>query len=424
MRTPSLMAAVLLFCFTAVAAAQTTIVSTQLRPIEEAEKMRNVLLKGAADPVNFIPEDSNTYQTRMQAELAAAKGRVHVTIALEGELAPLDAMGGLTDVSDVIRQLSASRDFSAGSLELAKMGGKAFRFVPFLTNTYIMAANKKALNYLPKGADLDRLTWEQVIEWSKNLKQATGAAKFGLPAGPKGLLHRFFQGYLYPDYTGGLVRTFKTGDAEKMWADLRELWQYTNPRSTAYNFMEEPLKTGEVWVAFDHTARLLPALTEKPGDFVAFPAPAGPKGRYYMPVLAGLAIPKNTPDRSAAVRLIDHLTKPKIQALALQEVGFFPAVKADVGKLPQGTRIAAEGVLKTFGAKDGKAAKLPVGLGARNGEFNKVFIDTFQRIIIRNENIRTVLNEQARVLSEVIKAANAPCWAPDESSGTQPCPVL
>lgn len=423
MRTLSLTATFLVL-FTAVAAAQTTVVSTQLRPIEEAEKMRRVLLQGVADPVNFIPEDPNTYQTRMQAELAAAKGKVHVTIALEGELEPLDALGGLTDVDDVIRQLSATREFSSGSLALARMGGRAYRFVPFLTNTYIMVANRKALDYLPRGADLDRLTWEEVIGWAKNLKQATGSAKFGLPAGPKGLLHRFFQGYLYPDYTGGLVRTFKTAEAEKMWADLRELWQYTNPRSTAYNFMEEPLKTGEVWIAFDHTARLLPAFTDNPDAFVAFPAPAGPKGRYYMPVLAGLAIPRNTPDRSASIRLIDHLTRPTVQALALGEVGFFPAVKADVGKLSRGIRIAAAGVSKTFGSADGKAAKMPVGLGARNGEFNKVFIDTFLRIVIRREAIRPVLNEQADVLSEVIKAANAPCWAPDESSGTQPCPVL
>lgn len=415
--------AVFLFLLTAGAAAQTTVVSTQLRPIEEAQKMRTVLLKGTVDPVRFIPEDPNTYQTRMQAELAAAKGEVHVTIALEGELEPLDAIGGLTDVDDVIGQLSASRDFSAGSLALAKMGGRAFRFVPFLTNTYIVAANKKALQYLPKGADIDRLTWVQLIEWSRNLRQVTGSAKFGLPAGPKGLLHRFFQGYLYPGYTGGLVRAFRSPEAHGLWTDLKELWQYTNSRSTAYSFMEEPLRTGDVWIAFDHTARLLPALRERPGDFVAFPAPAGPRGRYYMPILAGLAIPKNTPDRGAAVRLIDHLTRPDIQALALREVGFFPAVKADVGRLSPGIRVAADAVSKTFGAGDGKAAKIPVGLGTRNGEFNKVFIDTFQRIILRNEQIPAVLNRQADALREVIREAGAPCWAPDESSGGRPCPV-
>ena len=49
--------------------AQTNVVSTQMRPVEEAEKVRNIILKGAPDAVNFIPEDGNTYFTRMKAEL-------------------------------------------------------------------------------------------------------------------------------------------------------------------------------------------------------------------------------------------------------------------------------------------------------------------------------------------------------------------
>ena len=68
--------------------AQTNVVSTQMRPVEEAEKVRTVILKGAPDPVNFIPEDGNTYFTRMKAELGAAQGKVHATIALDGELSP------------------------------------------------------------------------------------------------------------------------------------------------------------------------------------------------------------------------------------------------------------------------------------------------------------------------------------------------
>ncbi len=72
------------------ALAQTTLVSTQLRPIEEAEKMRNVILKGAPDAVNFVPEDSNTYLTRMKAELASPKGNVHLTMALDGDLGPVN----------------------------------------------------------------------------------------------------------------------------------------------------------------------------------------------------------------------------------------------------------------------------------------------------------------------------------------------
>jgi multiple sugar transport system substrate-binding protein len=187
--------------------------------------------------------------------------------------------------------------------------------------------------------------------------------------------------------------------------------------------MEEPLKTGEVWVAFDHTARLLPALNDKPNDFVTFPAPSAAKGRGFMPVIVGIAVPKNSPDRAAAERAIDHLTKPATQAAILREVGFFPVVKADLGTLSPGVQLAADGMNKTFAAADGRASLLPTGLGDKNGEFNKAFIDTFQRIVLRGEDIKVVLAEQGKALDQLMKDANAPCWAPDASSGTAPCPV-
>jgi multiple sugar transport system substrate-binding protein len=405
------------------ALAQTTLVSTQLRPIEEAEKLRNVILKGAPDAVNFVPEDGNTYLTRMRAEVAAPQGKVHVTMALDGELGPVNSLGGLQDLDDIVGKLGSSRQFSAAALSIGKLGGDKQRFIPVMTNTFQMVANKQALRFLPAGADINALTYAQLKAWAKAMKDGTGEAKLGFPAGPRGLMHRYFQASLYPSYTGGVVRTYANADAVAMWTDFKDLWQYVNPRSTAYGFMEEPLKTGEVWVAFDHTARLLPALNEKPNDFVAFPAPSAGKGRGFMPVIVGLAIPKNTPDRAAAERVIDHLTKPATQALILREVGFFPVVGADLGGLSPGVRLAAEGMGKVFSARDGKASLLPAGLGAKNGEFNKVFIDTFSRIVLRNEDVKTVLAEQGKVMDQIMKDANAPCWAPDASSGGAPCPV-
>jgi multiple sugar transport system substrate-binding protein len=405
------------------AMAQVNVISTQLRPVPELEKVRTVLIKDAKPEINWIPEDGNTYMTRMQAEAQASSGKVHVTIALDAELSPVNAAGTLQDIDDVMTRLSGSREFSAASKDIAKMGGTTTRFIPFLSNTFQMAANKKALQYLPQGANITNLTWAQTIQWAKNIKAATGENKFGLPGGPSGLIHRFFQGYALPAYTGGVVRNFKSAEAEKMWTDLKDLWTVTNPRSTAFNSMDEPLKSGDVWVAFDHTARLLPALNDKPDDFVAFPAPSGPKGRFFMPVISGLAIPKNTPDRAASIAAIEHLTSPAVQAKALAEVGWFPTVKTDIGALPRGVQIAAIGVGQTFSAPGARGALLPAGLGAKNGEFNKVFIDSFQRIIVRNEDIKTVLASQGQALAEVMKEANARCWAPDASSGTAPCPV-
>ena len=96
---------------------------------------------------------------------------------------------------------------------------------------------------------------------------------------------------------------------------------------------------------------------------------------------------------------------------------------AALGALPAGVRLAADGMNKVFAAKDARASLLPAGLGAKNGEFNKVFIDTFARIVLRNEDIKTVLADQGKTLGQLMRDANAPCWAPDASSAGAPCPV-
>ena len=76
-------------------------------------------------------------------------------------------------------------------------------YVPWMQATYIMAASKKALQYLPEGAKLETLTYSQLGEWAANVQKATGQRVLGFPAGPTGLMARFLEGYLLPSYTGG-----------------------------------------------------------------------------------------------------------------------------------------------------------------------------------------------------------------------------
>ena len=86
------------------------------------------------------------------------------------------------------------------------------------------------------------------------------------------------------------MRTFKSEKTVAAWEKFKDLWAVVTPNSTSYNFMQEPLLSEQVWVAWDHVARLKGAISQRPDDFVVFPAPAGPEGRGYMPVVAGLAI--------------------------------------------------------------------------------------------------------------------------------------
>ncbi|MDP2660479.1 MAG: extracellular solute-binding protein, partial [Dehalococcoidia bacterium] len=252
----------------------------------------------------------------------------------------------------------------------------------------------------------------------------TNKRMLGFPAGPKGLMHRFFQGYLYPSYTGSTgVVAFKTPEAATMWKEFKETWQYVNPQSTNYDFMQEPLLAEEVWIGFDHVARLINAPKEKPNDFLLVPAPAGPKARGFMPVLAGLAIPKGAPNRAGAESLIDYLTQPKQQSATAANLGFFPVTNAPVpADLNPGIKLESEAVQKQAASKDALVSLLPVGLGAKGGDFNNVFLETFQRIVLKNEEIQPVLDAKAKDLQTIMNDTKAACWAPDPPSDG-PCKV-
>lgn len=209
-----------------------TFLSTQLNPIEEAEKVRKVILKDFQGQVDFIPSESGTFLTRLKAEFQAKKSSISVIGALHGDLLSLSQEGSLAPLDAVIKGLG-DRQFISSLVTLGKLGQKEQYYIPWMQATYIMAANKKALQYLPKGSDVNTLTYAQLLQWGKNITKATGERKLGFPAGDKGLIHRFLQGYLYPSFTGGLVRTFKNRDAARMWSQFKEIWKYANPRSTS-----------------------------------------------------------------------------------------------------------------------------------------------------------------------------------------------
>ena len=391
--------------------------STQATPVNEQKDMREIVLKGSPVAVEFATNSDGPYYTRLNAELQANKGTIGVLGALHGGLS-----SSAKDLVD-LGKLGSGSNIGAAFMKLGKLGGTEQKYIPWMQATFVMAANKKALAYLPAGADINKLTYDQLVAWSRNLAEKTGGPKFGFPAGPQGLKHRFFQGYLYPSYADSMVTEFRSAGAEAGWTMFKELWKYTHPSSTNYNFMQEPLLSEQVWVAFDHIARLADAFNGKPNDFVAFPAPAGPTGRGFMPVLAGLAIPRTAPDRAAAEKLIQHLLKPETQIATLRATNFFPTVEVKLpADLPASARITAEAVSRQAGAADANPGLLPVGLGALGGKFNQVYVDSFERIVLAGQPIRAVLNEQADALRKLMVEANAPCWEPDQPSAGA-CPV-
>ncbi len=398
--------------------------ANQFKPVEEQGKMQDIILKDAPVKADFIPEDPGPFNDRLNAEEKAGKLTVSLIGALHGDMDPFNKSGYLEDLTPLVQKLG-DRGFAPAFMDLARLGTKdKTYYVPWMQATYVLAINKKALQYLPQGADINALTYTQLKDWGAAMQKATNKRMLGFPAGPKGLLHRFFQGYLYPSYTGSSgVAAFKTPEAAAMWKDFKDMWQYVNPQSTNYEFMQEPLASEEVWVAWDHVARLINVAKDKPNDFVLVPSPAGPKGRGFMPVLAGLAIPKGAPNRAGAEQLIDYLTQPKQQANTAAQLAFFPVTNAPVpSELNAGIKLESEAVQKQAASKDALVSLLPIGLGAKGGDFNTVYLDTFQRIIVKGEDVQTVLDAQAKTLQGIMDETKAGCWAPDPPSDG-PCKV-
>jgi multiple sugar transport system substrate-binding protein len=397
-----------------------TFLSSQFNIVEEAAKFRTILEDGGYD---FREVAGGDLITQVLAEAETGQGEIDVIGDLHGGFPPLAAEGTLDNLIDVLEDLEADREFVPWMVELGLLDSEDYLYyVPWMQATYIMAAHNDALMYLPEGADLNALTWEQVAEWCQTIMSETGEPRCGFPYA--GLFHRILEGYLWPSYTGGMVTGFKSPEAAEMIAWVRDaLWPYVHPESISYEFMQDPLLAGDVWVTLDHTARLINAFNEQPENFVAFPAPAGPAGRGFMPVVVGLAVPSTSDNKEGAAALIDYLTQPETQSQVLRELAFFPAVTGvDTTDLPEGVALEAGAVEAQAASADALPALLPVGLGERGGEINNIFRAAFDRVVLNGEDAQTVLDEEGANLQTLLNETGAPCWAPDPASDG-PCQV-
>ena len=389
--------------------------STQLNPPEEQAFIKSLLqdfTKETGIEVDFVAISYDQLTTRLQSEEQSGKVTIDLIGDLHGGLDYFASKGWLTDLSNFPSKYGAlsGRTFPKVLEDYSKLHGiKAY--IPWMTATYVMVVNHKAYQYLPSGLTPDdvkkgtsKWTYDAFLKWAENLKNQTGSPKVGFPDGPHGLFVRFLHGFLYPDFTGYQAKAFNSTDAVKMWQYLKELWKYVVPQSTTYDEMADPLLKEEVWVAWDHTARIKNAIEQKPDQFDVVPVPAGPKGRGFILVIAGLAIPKNAPHPDAAWKLIEFLTRPEIQVKVLQNTGFFPTVKEATGKIPSGPlKVLAQGVAAQQSASDAVVALIP-SLGAKGGDFKNIYITAFNKIVLNNEDIKKTLDQLYPQLIDLFKS--------------------
>jgi multiple sugar transport system substrate-binding protein len=361
--------------------------------------------------VAYNPVDAGVFRTTIDSQTAAGQVQVGMIGGLHGDLAPL--ADRLDDVEGLLGDL-ATAGYAPELLDLARFGGATAKYVPWMQATYVLAVHKRALEWLPPGVDVNALDYAGFLRWMQAGAAGNRAPIFGLPAGPKGLHHRFHQGFLLPSFTGGQITTFASPDAVTAWEYLRDLWAVTAPASTNYAFMQEPLARGEVLVAWDHVARLVGATTERPDDWLMVPAPRGPKGLGYMLIVAGVALPRGGPERDKAEQAIRGMASAPLQVETLRSNAFFPVTSIELPTdLPGGIALEARAVKAQRTAEGAVLALPPVGVGAKDGQVSQVFKDCFTQICLDGRPARQVVDAQAKLLSGLLDKLKVPCWAPD-----------
>ena len=395
--------------------------STQFTPVEEKQRYEAVLKKFLKVPVAYNPVDAGVFASTVRSQVDSGNVSLSLLGGLHGDLAPL--ADSLEDVDPLIRDL-AGRGFGKDILELTKVGGTTSKYVPWMQATYLVAVNKKALEWLPSGVDVNDLSYEDFLAWAKAAKQGAGRPVFGMPAGPKGLHHRFYQGFLLPSFTGGQITTFRNPDAVTAWNYMRELWDNMAPASTNYDAMQEPLARGEVLVAWDHVARLVGAPASKPDDWLMVPAPRGPMGRGYMLIVAGVALPRGGRERERAEQAIRGLSEPVTQIETLRSNAFFPVVQTELPSDLRGAVALEAAAVRLQQRSPGALLALPpVGLGQKDGEVSQIFKNCFQEICLNGSPVQSTLDRQATQLNTILNDLNVPCWAPDPVSPGTKCEV-
>src|SRR5215472_14287796 len=75
--------------------------STQLRPIEEAQKVRNLILKDFPHQVDYVTEQPAQLPVRIKAEQQGGTHTIDVIGALHGELQPLIPLDALEPLDNL-----------------------------------------------------------------------------------------------------------------------------------------------------------------------------------------------------------------------------------------------------------------------------------------------------------------------------------
>ena len=366
-------------------AADSVVLSSRLwsRPAEQ-EFVINEVLKPFEEEtgikVEFQIVDDDTLLDRAKVQKDTGNVKTDVVIAYCQRMPEWVAAGYVIDITDIADEWT-DRTFSAGIDSMAVFDGKRF-FVPIGADVYLLAANKKALDYLPEGADVQDMTWEQVVEWSLAMAKGEGEGKQAVTGVPqKALIYQY--GGVILSY-GGEFPTINSPEALKAWDLLAKMQNAYTPTVMTYDSLVEPMKRGEAWLTIAHCANVGDIYNSNPSQFVIAPAPKGPAGIGSVAGTSGFAIMEGAPNKDGAVKLIEYMTRPGVQLkIAKGAGGFIPPVDESLELL--GDSVEDEVIQKALAVmNNGVLSFIPPVYGPNWGAVKLVYDNAFKKIVLED----------------------------------------
>lgn len=369
---------------------QKFIIDEIIKPFEEETGYR----------VNFQILDDDTLLQRAAIQQSTGHVTTDIVCAYNARMGEWIDAGYVEDMTDIISKWD-DRHFSMTFKANTNKGDRQY-FIPVGADVYLLLANKKALPYLPKGADVQDLTWEEYAAWANNIKDGEKEGKAVVTGVPmKSLVYQF--GGLSLSYGAGFPE-INTPEAVKAWEIFASMHDAFIPGVFSVDNCTDPMLRQEAWLTVFHCARAGQVYASNETQYIVGPAPKGPAGIGSIAGCSGYGIMKDAPNKEGAIAFLEYITRPDVQVqLAKGTGGFIPPVKEAldyIGNDPQDEIITkAIAVLE-----NGVVSGVP-SIFQDWGAVKQVFDNVFKEMIINGDGTVDIklLNEANRELDALRK---------------------
>ncbi len=343
--------------------------------------------------VNFQILDDKKLLERAEIQLKTDHPTMDIVCAYVAKMAEWIEEEYIEDLTSYVKSWD-DRTFSPTFEYGTNFEGKQY-FIPVGADVYLTIANKKALKYLPSGADLDKLTWEDFAKWSNAIAKGEGEGKTvvtGIPM--KSLIYQF--GAISLSY-GATFPDINTPGAIKAWEILVSMKDDFIPAVLNVDNCVAPMKREEAWFSWMHCARAGQVYSANPANFVVAPVPEGPAGIGSIAGVSGYGILKNAPHFDLAIKFLEYITRPDMQVkIAKGTGGFIPPVEEALNYLGDDPEdeVVAKAVMVL---SKGRVSGVPGGDYQDWGAVKKVFDDVFVDMVLNGDGtVDTALLDAAQ----------------------------